>query len=251
MSSFANTDSKLLDIITADHRTSNYVSRDVYRHPLETLAFFGINDSMTVVEITPGSGWYSEIIAPYLKNRGNYIAAGYDPDSKDYGGSAKRLINKFKTDPESFAKANISIMHPPHKVRFAKKSSVDMVVSFRNTHNWHEKGQSDMVFSEIYRALKPGGVFGIVQHRADADKTADTSGKSGYLKQLDVINIAEKAGLILVASSEINANIKDTTNHPDGVWSLLPSLKGVKSGKYSYRSIGESDRMTLKFIKPL
>lgn len=250
---FAEENSKLSKIITSKQRTAKYAERDNYRNPLKTLSFFGIKDNMTVAEISPGGGWYTEILAPYLKDNGKYIAAGFDPHAKIeyYRKSAKKFAEKIKADPERFGKVKIAIMQPPEKLNFAKDNSLDMVVSFRNTHNWHSRGYSTDVYSTIFKALKPGGIFGLVQHRAGDKYPTDTSGKFGYLKQSDVIKLAEKVGFKLVEKSEINANPKDEKNYEKGVWTLPPSYRMGDKDREKFKAIGESDRMTLKFVKPL
>ncbi len=242
---------KLEQIVNSKHRTTEFTQRDVYRHPVETLQFFGIKDNMTVVEISPGGGWYSEILAPYLKDNGQYIAAGYNPESTSdyYRKNAKKYQEKLAAKPEIYSKTQLTIMEPPKKLDFVPANTADMVLSFRNTHNWHSKGYSEAVYSAIFKALKPGGVFGLVQHRA-GDKTPDTSGKLGYLNEADVIALAKKVGFELAAQSEINANPNDTKDHSGGVWSLPPVLRDAGKDKAKLEAIGESDRMTLKFIKP-
>ncbi|TQV72979.1 class I SAM-dependent methyltransferase [Aliikangiella marina] len=244
--------SKLEKVIKGEQRTAKYAERDQYRHPQQTLEFFGIKDDMTVVEISPGGGWYTEILAPYLRDNGTYIAAGFNPQSEVeyYSRNAKAFAEKLKSNPAVYDKTQVTIMEPPSMLDIAKAGSADMVVSFRNTHGWHRRGHSEAVYGAIFKALKPGGIFGVVQHRAGAKVPADTSGKLGYLKQADVIAIAEKAGFKLVATSEINANPKDTKDHPDGVWALPPGYRHGDKDKQKYMAIGESDRMTLKFVKP-
>ncbi|WP_444994820.1 class I SAM-dependent methyltransferase [Aliikangiella sp. IMCC44359] len=250
--SLASEENKLQKIVAGEHRTESYAKRDQYRHPVETLQFFGIKDNMTVVEISPGGGWYTEILAPYLQDKGHYIAAGYDPKSKSqyFSSGAKKFAQKLAASPKLYNKVTVGIMQAPDNINFAKDNSADMVLSFRNTHNWHSKGHSEIVYKAIFDALKPGGIFGLVQHRADEKKPGDISGKQGYLKQSDVVALAQKVGFKLVAHSEVNANPKDTKDHPNGVWSLPPVLKEKEKNKQKYLSIGESDRMTLKFIKP-
>ncbi len=207
---------------------------------------------MTVVEISPGGGWYTEILAPYLKDHGQYIAAGYDPESSSdyFKSSAKRFNDKLAANPDLYGKAQITIMNAPDKLDFAQPNSADLVVSFRNTHNWHSRGQSEIVYASIFKVLKPGGIFGIVQHRAGHRFPKDTGGKKGYLKQSDVIKLAEKAGFQLLKKSNINANPKDTRDHANGVWDLPPSFESEDKDREKYQAIGESDRMTLKFVKP-
>ncbi len=245
-------DQKLAKIIASQHRTAEFASRDIYRHPLETLSFFGIKDTMTVVEISPGSGWYTEILAPYLKDNGQYIAAGYDPQSSNdyYKNGAKKFQAKLDSNSELYGKTVLGIMQAPDKFEFAKDDSVDMILSFRNTHNWHSSGNSEAVYAAIFKALKTGGTFGLVQHRAGHVFPEDSSGKKGYLKQSEIIKLAEKVGFKLLAKSDINANPKDTRDHPKGVWNLPPSLASKEVDKEKYMAIGESDRMTLKFVKP-
>ncbi len=243
---------KLEYVIAGKHRTAKFAARDKYRHPAETLNFFGIKDTMTVVEISPGGGWYSEILAPYLRDNGLYIAAGYDPLSEReyYKINAKKFQDKLDANPETYGKTQLTIMQPPNKLNFTKANSADMILSFRNTHNWHTSGASEAVYESIFKALKPGGIFGLVQHRAGHIHPKDSSGKMGYLKQSEIIKLAEKVGLQLIDKSNINANPNDKRDYENGVWTLPPSyhLKDVDREKYT--EIGESDRMTLKFVKP-
>jgi len=234
------------------HRSEANIARNQYRHPVETLEFFGIKPDMTVVEISPGGGWYTEILAPYLKDKGHYIAAGYNPNSKSeyFSKNAKKFADKLKANPELYGKVELTVMEYPDHMDFAKPNSADMVLTFRNTHNWASRGYADAVFAAMFKVLKPGGVLGLVQHRAGKDQPKDTSGKKGYLKQEDVIKMAEKAGFKLVASSEINANPKDRKDYEMGVWTLPPVYRLKDKDRDVYTAIGESDRMTLKFIKP-
>jgi len=234
------------------HRSEKNIARNEFRHPIKTLEFFGIKPAMTVVEITPGGGWYTEILAPYLKEKGQYIAAGYDPDSKIkyYSKNAKRFADKLAADPIHYGKVKLSVMQAPDKLDFASENSVDMVVSFRNTHNWARSSQAEAVYAAIFKALKPNGIFGLVQHRAGVHNPKDTSGKLGYLKQSDIIDMATKAGFRLIDQSEINGNPKDKRDYKEGVWTLPPSYRLGDQDRSKYEAIGESDRMTLKFVKP-
>lgn len=243
---------KLDDAVASKTRTAKFVTRDTFRHPVETLNFFGIKDNMTVVEISPGGGWYTEILAPYLKDNGQYIAAGYDPESSSnyFKTNAKKFNDKLAANPELYGKTRVAIMHAPDKMDFAEPDSADLVVSFRNTHNWHSRGQAETVYAGIFKVLKPGGIFGVVQHRAGHGIPKDTGGKKGYLKQSDVIKLAEKAGFRLLKTSNINANPKDTKDHANGVWDLPPSFESKDKDRKKFQAIGESDRMTLKFVKP-
>ena len=248
----SNDSAKLEKVVAGKHRTAQFSARDIYRHPLETLKFFGIKDTMTVVEITPGGGWYAEILAPYLKDNGQYIAAGYDPESERayFKNNAKKLIDKFNANPELYGKAVMSVMQAPEKLDFAKANSADMVLSFRNTHNWHSSGASEAVYASIFKSLKHGGIFGLVQHRAGHIHPKDSSGKMGYLKQSEIIKLAEKVGFQLIEKSNINENPKHKRDYEKGVWTLPPVYRLKDVDKDKYKEIGESDRMTLKFVKP-
>jgi predicted methyltransferase len=245
-------DTKLEKIISSDHRSANNVIRDQFRNPQRTLEFFGIKDTMTVVELTPGSGYYTEILAPYLKDKGEYIAAGFDPEAEHeyYRKNAKRFDEKLKAAPELYGKVKVSILQPPKKLKFAEPETVDLVLSFRNTHSWANANALEEVFAEVHKALKFGGTFGLVQHRAGHLHPKDSSGKKGYLKQSKIIKVAEKMGFHLLEKSNINANEKDTRDYENGVWTLPPSLALKDKDSEKYKAIGESDRMTLKFVKP-
>ena len=248
-----NAQNSLQEISQGKHRSEQYIARNEFRHPAETLKFFGIKPEMTVVEISPGGGWYTEILAPYLKEKGHYIAAGYDPESKInyFKRNAKKFADKLASDPKNYSKVEQTIMEAPAKLDFAKPNSADMVVSFRNTHNWAGRGHADKVYAAIFKALKPGGVFGLVQHRAGKTQPKDTSGKLGYLNTADVIAMAEKVGFKVVAQSEVNANPKDTKDYEGGVWTLPPNYGMKDKDREKYKTIGESDRMTIKFEKPI
>jgi len=242
----------LEELANGEHRSESNKVRNEFRHPVETLNFFGIKPDMTVVEISPGGGWYTEIIAPYLKDNGQYIGAAYDVESKVkyYSNSAKKFAQKLSAHPELYSKAKISVLQAPEKLDFAEENSADLVVSFRSAHGWARDKFADKVFAAIYKAVKPNGIFGLVQHRAGMQNPKDVSGKLGYLKQDDVIKLAEKAGFRLIEQSEINANSKDTKDYKGGVWTLPPSYRLKDKDREKYQAIGESDRMTLKFVKP-
>ncbi|GIX17073.1 MAG: methyltransferase [Rhodothalassiaceae bacterium] len=229
-------------------------ARDKYRHPVETLRFFGIRPDMTVVELHPGAGWYTRILAPLLHDRGTWIGADYDPELFPEG-------SRFRAAMESLparVKANPDFYGPRARVGYvvrgdyADPGSVDMVLGIRFMHNWIRNGIAEKALANVYRALKPGGVFGVVQHRAAEDDPRDdlTLANNGYVKESTMIRLAEAAGFKLVARSEINANPKDTRDHPRGVWTLPPTLALGDEDRDKYLAIGESDRMTLKFVKP-
>jgi len=242
----------LEELANGEHRSESNKARNEYRHPVETLNFFGIKPDMTVVEISPGGGWYTEILAPYLKDKGHYIAAGFDPESKVkyYKVNAKKFTDKLASKPEIYGKTKVTIFEAPSKLDFAEENSADMVLSFRNVHSWTRNKQAETALNAIYKVVKPNGIFGLVQHRAGVHNPKDVSGKLGYLKQDEVIRLAEKAGFRLVEQSEINANPKDTKDYKDGVWTLPPSYRLKDKDRKKYKAIGESDRMTLKFVKP-
>lgn len=244
----------LKNAVAGSWRDPANVARDGYRHPLETLQFFGVRPDQTVVEITPGGGWYSEILAPYLREKGRYVAAVVDPDSqtKDssraYFAKAKSgLENKFAAAPAQYGGAVIAA-YDPFKPAFGAPASADVVLTFRNVHNWRSAGQAEVMFKGFYDVLKPGGTLGVVEHRAKGDVAADD--KSGYVGQAQVIALAEAAGFRLEGKSEVNANPRDTKDYPNGVWTLPPSNQHEAADGAKYKAIGESDRMTLRFRKP-
>lgn len=240
-------------IVAGDWRTPAFVERDGYRHPIQTLEFFGLLPGHTVVEITPGGGWYAEILAPYVREQGQYVAAVVDPealpeDRRDYyAGSINTLDALFAANPARFDRAQV-VRYDPAAPGFGEPGSADLVVTFRNVHNWLGAGQAEGMFQGFFEVLKPGGVLGVVDHRA-ADGSAEYD-KSGYVGQDRMIALAEGAGFQLDASSEINANPRDTKDHPNGVWTLPPTNRHDEADEAKYADIGESDRMTLRFTKP-
>lgn len=234
-------------------RTPDNVKRDAYRHPAQTLSFFGVEPGKTVVEITPGGGWYSEILAPLLRDKGTYVAAVVDPmavaegKARDYQQRGRDgLEKKLAGTPALYDKAKI-VGYDPKAPKFGPDNSADVVLTFRNVHNWRSANQAEGMFKGFYSVLKPGGVLGVVEHRAKADVPADD--KSGYVGQAQVIAMAEAAGFKLAGSSEINANPRDTKDHPNGVWTLPPVNNHDAADDAKYKAIGESDRMTLRFVK--
>ncbi len=247
----AYADDGLKAAIASKDRTPANVTRDAARHPYETLTFFGIKPNMTVVELSPGGGWYTEILAPYLQGKGKLIAAGEATSSPNEGAKryADRFTKKIESKPAMFGKIQRGVFEPARAIDFAPAGSVDMVVTFRNLHNWTGLGDDKLkeVFKSVHTALKPGGVFGVVDHRMPASKPANAD--SGYLHEAAVIKMIEGAGFKLAAKSEVNANPKDTADHNKGVWSLPPVLANKDVDKEKYMAIGESDRMTLKFVK--
>lgn len=241
-------------VIKGDWRTPANVARDGYRHPAETLSFFRLQPDQTVVEITPGGGWYSEILAPYLRGRGQYVAAIVDPaavaqgSGRDYQQRSKDgLEKKFAASPALYDKTRV-VAYSPSAPVFGAPASADLVLTFRNVHNWRSAGQAEGMFKGFFDVLKSGGVLGVVEHRAKRDVPADDN--SGYVGEAQVIALAEAAGFRLDGKSEINANPRDTKDHPNGVWTLPPSNNHDPKDAEKYKAIGESDRMTLRFVKP-
>lgn len=250
----ASADDALRAAIASDKRTQAFVQRDAARHPYETLTFFGIQPTMTVVELSPGGGWYTEILAPYLRGSGHYIAAAYSEESpKEYRrGYTAKFKQKLAADPARFDKVELAVFEPPNNLSYAQPGSADLVLTFRNLHNWLSYGDDNMkrVFQSVYDTLKPGGVFGVVEHRLPEDRPQDATASSGYMHESYVIAMAQSVGFQLAEKSEINANPKDTADHPNGVWALPPTLRNKDKDRERYEAIGESDRMTLKFVKP-
>ena len=250
----ASASAQLQAAVAGDWRSPANTARDTYRHPLQTLEFFGVQPQHTVVEITPGGGWYAEILAPYLRGHGHYVAAVVDPmalpagKGRDYQQRTRDgLEKKFAAAPALFDKATVVAYDPAAPV-LGKPGSADVVLTFRNVHNWRAANQAEGLFRAFFAVLKPGGTLGVVEHRAKADVAADD--KSGYVGQAQVIAMAEAAGFKLQQSSEINANPRDTRDHPNGVWTLPPSNNHDAADAARYKAIGESDRMTLRFVKP-
>lgn len=248
-----DSDLALQNAISGSQRSDQHKQRDKYRHPFETLKFFDVKDAMTVVEIWPGGeGWYTEILAPYLKDKGKLYAAHFSPDSDSayIQKSYQQFIDKIRQYPEIYGKVDVTVLQPPKAAQIAPDHSADRVLTFRNIHNWMRDDQAESVFAAMYKALKPGGILGVVEHRGDPGKPQDFKAASGYVTEDAVIALATKAGFQLLEKSEINANSKDSKDYPEGVWTLPPALRLKEKDQEKYLSIGESDRMTLKFVKP-
>lgn len=237
----AATEAKLKSLAAGPQRSAENKARDAFRHPVETLKFMGVRQDMTVMEIWPGGGWWSEILAPLLAEKGRYIAA--QPNAKAVTG----LREKGAKDAASYGKMEVIAFSPDASV---PDGSVDMVLTFRNLHNWMARGQEKQMFDAMFRALKPGGYLGIKEHRAPTAAPQDPQAKSGYVREDFAIETIQKAGFKLVAKSEINANPKDTKDYPKGVWTLPPNYAEGDADKAKYTAIGESDRFTLLFQKP-
>lgn len=232
------------------HRSDANKARDKYRHPKETLAFFAIKPDMTVVEISPSGGWYTEILGPYLREKGTlYAAAGNPAASERAAAGVKAFKERVAAKPELYGSTKVSVFGKG-AMDIAPAGSADAVVSFRNVHNWYMGDFAPEAFKAFYAALKPGGTLGIVEHRLPEDKADGLMKESGYMKVSYVKKLAADAGFKFVGASEVNANAKDTKDYPKGVWTLPPNYAEGDKDKAKYAAIGESDRMTLKFVKP-
>jgi predicted methyltransferase len=244
-------DPKLEAAVNSDFRPPADKARDPYRHPLQTLTFFGIKPKMTVVELWPFGGWYTEILAPYLHDHGTLYAAAMDPDSTDAEDKQynSELTAMLAAHPEVYGKVQVTVL-APHKMQIAPDGTADMVVTFRNIHNWVWAGIEKDVMAAAFRALKPGGILGVEEHRNnDANFVPKTPGQA-YVGEQYAIDLIQSAGFRLVGQTNVNRNPKDTKDYPKGVWTLPPSYAEGDKDRARYAAIGESDRFTLKFIKP-
>jgi len=252
----AQFDSAVTAALAGEWRSPQNKARDQYRHPRQTLQFFGVSPDKTVIEITPGAGWYTEVLAPVLKEKGQYVAALNDA-TKMPNERSQAFYAKMNADLKAKVAGNTAVFGTPAFVEIdpaapvlGETGSADTVLTFRNVHNWVMADQEAAMFEAFFEVLKPGGVLGVVEHRAQADAEFEKIKKSGYLPEEYVINLALKAGFVLDARSEINANPKDTKDHPGGVWNLPPTLSQKEKDREKFVAIGESDRMTLRFKKP-
>ncbi|MGI2260811.1 class I SAM-dependent methyltransferase [Shewanella sp. GXUN23E] len=244
----------LSEVVASEFRQPDNVKRDLYRHPAETLNFLGLQPDQTVIELWPGgSAWYAEIIAPYLASSGHYVAANFNvnkPESEKgarfYRDAGLKFSQWLASNRDKLGnRASEVVLDPPAHLTLGPDASADMVLTFRNLHNWASNGQLDAVFGAAFAVLKPGGILGVVEHRAAPGMTIE----SGYMDETQMIAAAQQAGFVLEAKSEINANPKDTKDYEKGVWTLPPRLALGEQDKARYLGIGESDRMTLKFVK--
>jgi predicted methyltransferase len=236
--------------VDSPFRSAEHRARDRYRHPVETLTFFGLRPDMTVVELWPFGGWYTEILAPLLKEHGKLYAAAMDPASTDREDQEynRELHALFDAHPEVFANVSVTVLSRG-KMQIAPDGSADMVLTFRNIHNWVWDGIQKDVFAAAFRALKPGGVLGVVEHRADDPRQVPKDGQA-YVGEQYAIDLIQSVGFRLAGRSDINRNPKDTKNYPRGVWALPPIYANGDKDRAKYAAIGESDRFTLRFVKP-
>ena len=252
MTSTRQATAQALDNILADpHRSEADRARDRYRHPKDTLLFFGIRPEMTVLEVWPEPGWYTDIIAPLLRDQGKYYAGVIEPDpgSRFVTRRLESFRDKLASDPTIYGKAVI-VTYPSHGGDAVPPGTVDLVVTFRNLHNWMADDTVASMLATAYRALKPGGVLGVVDHRGSPALPQDPKAKSGYVTEEYAIKLIEARGFRLLGTSEVNANPKDTKDYEQGVWTLPPTYRLGDKDREKYVEIGESDRFTLKFEKP-
>jgi predicted methyltransferase len=245
------TSAALTRVLASGHRSAANRARDPYRHPQQTLEFFGIRQDMTVVEIWPGGGWYTEVLAPLLRERGRLYASHLDPASSDY---ARTTVDTFRSKlaerPDLYDRVIVTMLAaPPAANEIAPPGSADMVLTFRNLHNWMMFGWQRAALQAMHTALKPGGVLGVVEHRGRPGTPQDQKAASGYVDENYAIQLIESVGFKLVARSEINANPRDTKDYEQGVWTLPPSFAAGDTDRSRYAAIGESDRFTLKFVR--
>lgn len=243
-------DDTLSKAIAAPHRSSEFVARDRYRHPRQTLEFFGLKPDSTVVEVSPGGGYWTEILAPYLRTQGSYYTAITPSAASERAAkAAETWRQKLAARPDLYDKVHVSEFGLGG-MDIAPLNSADLVLTFRNVHNWMSAGLADDAFAAFFKALKPGGILGVEEHRGPTDQPQDPKAASGYVREDYTRQLAEKAGFEYVGSSELNANPKDTKNWPKGVWTLPPTLALGDTDREKYLAIGEADNFLMKFRKP-
>jgi predicted methyltransferase len=239
------------NILAGSQRSAENSASDRYRHPKDTLLFFGIRPEMTVLEVWPEPGWYTEIIAPLVRERGKYYAAviAPDPQSKYVTARLSDYQQKLASKPDVYGSVAV-VTFPSNGADVVPPGSLDMAVTFRNIHNWMAEDSASRAFATLYKALKPGGVLGVVEHRGNPADAQDPKAKSGYVNEDYAIRLIEGQGFRLVGESQVNANPKDTKDYEQGVWTLPPTYRLGDQDRQKYTDIGESDRFTLKFVKP-
>jgi predicted methyltransferase len=247
--SAADADPALVSAVASPARSPNAVARDKARHPVEELTFFGLGPKLSVVELWPGGGYWTDILGPYLKAGGQYTIALPAPGNSEEDGSVVRLRARMAGEKDRLGVIHESTLGAGH-FEIAPPGSADLVLTFRNFHNWMEDGYAEQALAACFTALKPGGILGIEEHRGRNDVPQDPKAKSGYVRQDYTIALAKKAGFVLVGSSEINANPRDTKDWPSGVWTLPPTLAQGDKDRAKYIAIGEADNFVLKFQKP-
>jgi predicted methyltransferase len=242
-------DPALVSAVGSPARSSSAVARDAARHPVEELTFFGLAPTMTVVELWPGGGYWTDILGPYLAPKGHYYIALPAQENAEESASVKRLRTHLAEEKDRLGTLHETTLGAGH-FDIAPPGSADLVLTFRNVHNWMDGGYADQALAAAFKALKPGGILGIEEHRGRNDRPQDPKGKDGYVRQDYTIALAKKAGFEYVASSEVNANPRDTKDWVDGVWTLPPTLSQGEKDRARYVAIGEADNFVLKFRKP-
>jgi predicted methyltransferase len=242
----------LAEAVAGDHRSEAYAARDAARHPVETLNFLGFGQDLVIVEVSPGGGWYTEILAPAVRDHGKLIAAHFPEDSESAYMQRVRgeFLAKLAAAPEVYDQVEVIGYKAGSENALGAPGSADLVLTFRNMHSLMRQGNLEAFLGDAFAVLKSGGKLGVVQHRAPAGADPEAGKESGYLPQAWLVEQVEAAGFKLEATAEINANPKDTADHPGGVWALPPSLRHGDEDREKYTAIGESDRMTLRFAKP-
>jgi predicted methyltransferase len=250
-SSRQTTAEALTTILAGEHRSAENRARDLYRHPKETLLFFGVRPEMRVLEVWPEPGWYTEVIAPLLRDKGAYYGAviAADPTNKYRTQRLDAYAHKLAARPDLYGHVTV-VTFPSDGGDAVPPGTMDMVVTFRNVHNWMAGGTATQAFATMFRALKPGGVLGVVEHRGNPAVAQDPQAKSGYVNEDYAIRLIEAQGFRLVAKSQVNDNPKDTKDYEQGVWTLPPVYRLGSKDHDKYAAIGESDRFTLRFVKP-
>lgn len=250
-SSRQDTTEDLVSILGGAQRSEANRARDVYRHPKDTLLFFGVRPEMKVLEVWPEPGWYTEILAPLLRDKGEYYAAviAPEPGNKYVTERLEEFHQKLAASPAVYDRVKV-VTFPADGGDVVPPGTLDMVVTFRNIHNWMSRGTAEQAFRTMYRALKPGGILGVTEHRGNPEVPQDLRAKSGYVNEDYAVRLIEAQGFRLVAKSELNANPKDTKDYEQGVWTLPPTYRLGEKDHDKYAAIGESDRFTLRFVKP-
>jgi len=241
----------LSQALHAGNRTPAMIARDPARHPVEELSFFGVTPRSSVIEIWPGSGYWTEILAPYLYDRGRYTLAVDVPNGELEGNNfalGLKFAARLDADPVAYGHISYEFFGAKHPDP-APAGSADVVLTFRNLHNWVNQGDAEILLAGIHRALKPGGILGIEDHRGNPHLPQDAKARFGYLRQDYAIALVERAGFKLVATSEIDANPRDTADYPHGVWTLPPTLARGAQDRARYEAIGEADNFVLKFCR--
>jgi predicted methyltransferase len=242
-------DAALTAAVADPARTAAFVARDAARHPAEELAFFGITPKMTVVELWPGGGYWTEILGPYLAKGGTYYVALNAPGDPEEDQGVERWRTRMAAEKARLGTIHETMIGAGH-YDIAPPGSADLIVTFRNLHNVMDDGTVDQALAACFKALKPGGILGIEEHRGRNDKPQDPKAKDGYVRQDYAIALAKKAGFTFLASSEINANPKDTKDWVDGVWTLPPTLSQKDKDREKYLAVGEADNFVMTFQKP-